>query len=456
MIAPFYPELRCVQNGTQFGTIPHTNKYKERKVNTMKRSFFILLFLLVLLVLSAQAEVEQVVIPDSPSLDLETLAEARAAMWDNYREEMLNDETLIRETHDHAMTFGDATMRYTVEVFGEKPEEGYPLYIAMHGGGSGDTPDFNDSQWEDMQSYYSSDLECGVYVAVRGVRDTWDTHFNPESYPLYDRLIQYMILTEQVDPNRVYLMGFSAGGDGVYAISARMPDRFAAVNMSSGHPNGISLINLFNLPIQLQAGEFDDAYDRNRVTAEYGLKLDELQNTCGGYEHRTLIHYDRGHNYGDFQREPLDVMRDISAWLNHGDRSHVAIDAYPPDFMDLFTRDPLPLKVIWDLSTRAELRETESFYYLSAPQSTNQGVITVSADGDNRFLVEAEAVNGEFSMLFNEYMVDFSQPVTFDVNGEETTLTLTPDMTILMGTTLDRGDPWYQFEAMVTFKNING
>lgn len=183
------------------------------------------------------------------------LAEAREAAWSAYREASLSDPTLLKETGDYAMTFGEATMRYTVEVIGDRPEDGYPLYIAMHGGGSGDTPDINDEQWDEMKEYYFEALDCGVYVAVRGVRDTWDTHFNPESYPLYDRLIRYMILTQDVNPNRVYLEGFSAGGDGVYAISTRMPDRFAAANMSSGHPNGISLLNLFNLPIQLQAGE---------------------------------------------------------------------------------------------------------------------------------------------------------------------------------------------------------
>lgn len=413
-----------------------------------------MLVLLLSLTAHAQVVVEPLVIPDSPALEIDDLDEVREAAWDNYREEMLSDETLLRETQEKAMTFGEATMRYSVQVIGDKPEAGYPLYIAMHGGGWDETPDFNDSQWVDMMLYYSDDLDCGVYVAVRGVRDTWDTHFNPESYPLYDRLIQYMILTEDVDPNRVYLEGFSAGGDGVYAISTRMPDRFAAANMSSGHPNGVSLINLRNLPIQLQAGEFDAEYDRNKVTAEYGMKLDELQSRNGGYEHRTLIHYNEGHNYDDSSRVPIEVMSDAAAWLKEGDRTHEPVDSFPPDYMDQYTRDPMPLNVVWDLTTRAELRETESFYYLSAPYTTNQGVITVKADGDNRFIVDTQNVNGEFSMFLNEHMVDFSAPVTFVVGGEETALTLTPDMTILMATTLDRGDPWYQFEAMVTFKEL--
>ena len=412
-----------------------------------------MLLLLLLMAIPAQAQfaVEPLEAEAPLPIESDDLAEARAEAWNAYCDAWLSDPALVQETGDCAMTFGEATMRYTVEVIGDMPEDGYPLYIAMHGGGSDDTPDFNDEQWDEMKLYYSEALDCGVYVAVRGVRDTWDTHFNPESYPLYDRLIRYMILTQNVNPNRVYLEGFSAGGDGVYAIATRMPDRFAAANMSSGHPNGVSLVNLYNLPIQLQAGEFDDAYDRHRITAEYGLKLDALQAENGGYEHRTLIHYDCGHNYEDYAPTPIPVMADVAAWLNDGDRTHVDVDCFPPDYMDAFSRDPLPPMLVWDLSTRADSRETAAFYYLSAPYTTNQGRIRVSGGDDNRFVIEAEDVNGDFCMMLNEYMVDFSQPVTFTVNGEETTLTLTPDRSILTATTEDRGDPWFQFEAMVWF-----
>ena len=417
------------------------------------RKLLVILLLALMLELPAGAEyaVEPLENADPQPIEVENLAEAREEAWNTYANAQLNDPTLLQETQDCAMTFGEATMRYTVQVIGDMPENGYPLYIAMHGGGSGDTPEVNDEQWDEMKDYYSAALDCGVYVAVRGVRDTWDTHFNPESYPLYDRLIRYMILTQNVNPNRVYLEGFSAGGDGVYAIANRMTDRFAAANMSSGHPNGISMVNLYNMPIQLQAGEFDDEYDRNRVTAEYGLKLDALQAEYGGYEHRTLIHYDCGHNYEDYEPTHIPVMADVAAWLNDGDRTTVDVDSFPPDYMDDFIRDPYPTSIIWDLSTRADTRETETFYYMSAPYTTNEGMIKVASAGDNAFAIEAEDVNGEFSIMLNEYMVDFSRPVTFIINEEETTLNLTPDMAVLAATTEDRGDPWYQFEAMVTF-----
>ena len=74
-----------------------------------------------------------------------------------------------------------------------------------------------------------------------------------------------MILCHSVDPNRVYLLGYSAGGDGVYQITPRMADRWAGANMSAGHPNGVGLVNLYHVPFVIQVGECDSAYNRNKV-----------------------------------------------------------------------------------------------------------------------------------------------------------------------------------------------
>ncbi len=384
----------------------------------------------------------------------EDLSQARQSVWDEYAKELLADKEMQNETQQQTLLFGDVTMRYTLEVKGKMPENGYPLYIALHGGGQSDTPAVNDQQWKHMQSYYLDWLDCGVYVAVRGVRDTWDTHFNPESYPLYDKLIQYMILTQNVDPNRVYLEGFSAGGDGVYAISPRMADRFAAVNMSSGHPNGVSLINLYNLPIQLQAGEFDTAYNRNTVTAEYGIYLDELQaQEPGGYIHRVLIHLNKGHNYPDYESMKQTIIGDYAAWLKGENNTYSHIDCFPPHYMRDFTRDPLPEKVIWDLNTRADQRTTQSFYYLSAPY-TASGTLRVTRKADNRIEIDASEFEGEFAIYLNEEMIDFSKPVTFVLEDREVSLALTPSYEVLKATTYDRGDPNYQFEAKISYAEL--
>ncbi len=286
----------------------------------------------------------------------------------------------------------------------------------------------------------------------RGVRDTWDCHFNPESYPLYDRLIENMIAFYDVDPNRVYLTGFSAGGDGVYAIVAKMADRFAAANMSAGHPNGLPLWNLYNMPLQLQVGENDTAYERNVVTARYGRLLDEYQEELGGgYIHNTYIHQGQGHNFRDNSMSDQKVMADSAAWLESGDSAVVEVDANAIRFMEQYVREPLPERVVWDLSQRAEQRTGESFYWLQADSQLTEGKIVVSCDREtNSITVEECSIAGEVTFLLSNDMLDLFAPVTINTPDGSDTVTVAPDYDLLYETTMERGDCNYQFAAKIT------
>jgi poly(3-hydroxybutyrate) depolymerase len=47
---------------------------------------------------------------------------------------------------------------------------------------------------------------------------------------MYDRLIENMIIFEDIDPNRVYFLGYSCGGDGVYQIAPRIVLAFIRIS----------------------------------------------------------------------------------------------------------------------------------------------------------------------------------------------------------------------------------
>ncbi|MBQ8092990.1 MAG: hypothetical protein IJ242_05370, partial [Clostridia bacterium] len=127
-------------------------------------------------------------------------------------------------------------------------------------------------------------------------------------------------------------------------------------------------------------------------------------------------------------------------------------NSFPPDYMDQFVRNPIPERIIWDLSTRATMRETMSHYYLRAPYDTNRGILMALLDRkENAVILDVQELNGPFSLFLNEEMVDFSQMIRLEVNGEATMLSVMPDRRILEKSTYDRGDPCYQFEAEIHF-----
>ena len=124
----------------------------------------------------------------------------------------------------------------------------------MHGGG-GAPPQVNDQQWENQKRLYT--LSEGVYLVPRAPTNTWNLWHQGHIDGMFSRLIENMIALEDVNPDKVYLMGYSAGGDGVYQLAPRMADRFAAAAMMAGHPNETSPLGLRNLPFTLHMGGRD-------------------------------------------------------------------------------------------------------------------------------------------------------------------------------------------------------
>ncbi|MBF0316212.1 MAG: hypothetical protein HQK52_22535 [Oligoflexia bacterium] len=384
-----------------------------------------------------------------------------ASLWDDYKLSQLRDPQRLQEHQARAITYHGMAMKYVYSKLGNKPSSGYPLYIALHGGG-GAPPSVNDSQWQHMQIYYRDSIKEGIYLAPRGVTNTWNLHFVDESYALYDRLIENMILFEDVDPNRVYILGFSAGGDGIYQIAPRMNDRFAAVNMSAGHPNGVSLTNVYNLPFLLQVGEMDSAYNRNRVAAEYCGKLQELHTRyAGGFVSECNIHYQRPHNFYDNDaRETLQkVLRSPAQWLRNNDRTTVERNTNAIAWLKRFVRDPLPRRVVWDLQTRAPRAGThgQQNYWLDIGSETVQslGVQEIVAGYDfasNTITIETPAPT-YLKILLKQGMVDFSRDIRVIVNGESLFERVVVKQQTRRRTLLDRGDPNYIFDAALLLSN---
>jgi poly(3-hydroxybutyrate) depolymerase len=320
-------------------------------------------------------------------------------------------------------------MRFWYTVYGEPPEgRGRSLFFSMHGGG-GTAASVNDGQWQNQKKLYRPDE--GVYLVPRAPTDTWNLWHQGHIDPLFDELILAMVACEGVDPDRVYLTGYSAGGDGTFQLAPRMADRFAAAAAMAGHPNETVPDGLRNLPFALHMGAEDAAYGRNEKAREWRDALAQLrERDPGGYEHEVVLHEGKGH------------------WMDREDA--VAIP-----WMAARARDLRPDRIVWVQDDVTH----ERFYWLHdaspAPRrrlvaEIDDGTVTVTALGEDPSAADALSIrlDDELANLDDPIRVVFRRGPSAD---PEVVFEGTVPRTIgtAARTLAERGDPRGVFTAEI-------
>jgi len=301
------------------------------------------------------------------------------------------------------------TMRFLEKTFGTKPATGWSLYISMHGGG-GAPPRVNDGQWKNQIRLYQP--KEGIVVAPRAPTDTWNLWHQGHIDDLFDRLIENYVVLREVNPDRIYLLGYSAGGDGVYQLAPRMADRFAAASMMAGHPNDANPLGLRNLPFMIWCGEKDAAYKRNQVAKKWGERLEELQAAdADGYLHKTTIVKGAGH------------------WMNGTDRAAIP-------WMGKHKRDPWPKEVVWHQSGRTH----ERFYWLQNEQPVKGQTIKATVEKQT-LTIQADGIE-KLTLRLSDSLVDLDSPVRVIFNGERVHDAIVPRSSAVVKASLaERADP---------------
>ena len=315
-----------------------------------------------------------------------------------------------KEVQAKLLEKGELKMPFFYKVFGDKPQAGRALFISMHGGG-GAPAAVNDGQYENQKRLYQP--KEGVYLAPRAPTNTWNLWHEGHIDGFFDRLIADMILFEDVDSDRVYLMGYSAGGDGVYQLAPRMADRFAAASMMAGHPNETSPLGLRNLPFTIHMGEKDGAYNRNKIAESWKGLLGELrQKDESGYEHFVKIHAGKGH------------------WM---DRQ----DAEALEWMTQYTRNRYPTKIVWKQDDIVGKR----YYWLGAEGQVPDRSLSV-VERENQEIRITESDLQELTIYLSDAFIDCDKEVRVQW-GETQVHVGVPLRTIatLSQTLQERGDP---------------
>ena len=350
-------------------------------------------------------------------LSQDAAQQASDLLWKDHVE--LIRQTRHKEMQAKRIELGKNVLRFDYKLFGKRPAAGRSLYISLHGGG-GTTQAVNDQQWENQKRLYRP--KEGVYLAPRAPTNTWNLWHQGHIDPLFDRLISNLIVFEQVDPNRVYLMGYSAGGDGVYQLAPRMADRWAAAAMMAGHPNEASPLSLRNIGFALHMGELDKAYNRNGVARQWQERLAKLrEDDPRGYAHEVKLHEGKGH------------------WM---DRQ----DAVAVPWMARFRRDPVPQRVVWhqDDVTHA------ASYWLAVPDAAKARALVVADREGQRITLTSSDVK-RLLVRLDDRMVNLDEEVVIEGNGETVFRgRLSRSIESLATSLAMREDPGLMFSAAVT------
>ncbi|MFM2418995.1 MAG: hypothetical protein RL385_3718, partial [Pseudomonadota bacterium] len=303
-------------------------------------------------------------------LTKDAAAAAEKKLWGDFAAGVRTErasEVGATESTARAIKLDNLTLRYYLARSGGTPSGGPSLFISMHGGGSAPAAT-NDSQWRNQIALVSGYKPVdAIWVAPRAPVDDWNMWFVAGIDALIERLITNMIVFEGVNPNKVYINGYSAGGDGVYQLGPRMGERWAGAGMSAGHPNAASPLSLRNVPFAIHVGGDDTAFDRNLKAREWGMRLESLAAADpGGYDNQWQVHAGRPH------------------WMELD-------DAVSIPFLQRHTRDPIPKKIVWE---QADVPRAH-FYWLAvdAQNRAKGSLLTAHYDEGGITIEKAEGVH---------------------------------------------------------------
>lgn len=359
----------------------------------------------------------QIFAPQVEKLLAENESAVRQIAWQAYQNSQANSDAQ-KDYDAHQVRFEKHLSAYTIKTVGTRSAKGWPLFIAMHGGG-GTAKEVNDSQWKTMQIYYKDHPEVGgyLYLALRAPNDTWNGFYDDYVYPLIGNLIRQFLLFGDVDANKVFLMGYSHGGYGAFAIGPKMPDHFAAIHASAAAPTDgeTSAKTLRNTPFSVMVGGEDTAYGRRERDEKFAELIKQLKGE------RTDIYPVTVQVMPGFQHSNLQ------------DRDKIP-DLYP------HIRNAAPRELTWEQTDSV----IHDFYWLHCDAPAKQQEINATCR-DNKVTITANAP--DLTVLLDSRLIDFARPVTFEVNGHQTTETLHPSPRVLCDSMMQRGDSDLAFTA---------
>ena len=197
-----------------------------------------------------------------------------------------SSEEVPTETHlqGHFRAEDGTTMRYLVwlpEGYGDDRDKQHPLIVFLHGSG--------DAQYESefvVSFGLPAVLELGEqpenfdFVVISPQAAPGSAWWTNRQVDIIDELLEEMLNTYLVDPERVYLTGLSMGGYGSWYVATAHPERYAAMVSTSGSAYGSANLPPEEFMCQLKKVPVRGFHGETDAIAEYQL----VESAVRGFE----------------------------------------------------------------------------------------------------------------------------------------------------------------------------
>ena len=311
----------------------------------------------------------------------------------------------------------DAHMNFYLGVKGDKPKDGYPVFLYLHGSGP------RDREW--ATGFRLAKLfqdSPSMYIVPQIPRDReWYRWWQRSKQWAWERILRIIMSMPEVDKNRIYVFGISEGGYGSQRLASFYADYWAAAGpMAGGEPlKNAPVENLGNVALSFLTGDRDMMFYRNMLTRTTGEKLDSMQRLFPNeYKHRVELIPGKGHSIDYTPTTP---------WLAQYKRN-----AQPRHFIwENMEMDGLKRNAFYNLQVLEETDAYRTQYEFTANEDNS---IDIKVDTIEYFTTWKDpqwgidmlfgkklipAQHGYIRLFLSDTLVDLNKKVTVRINGKE-------------------------------------
>ena len=311
----------------------------------------------------------------------------------------------------------NARMNFYLGAKGEKPKDGYPVFLYLHGSGP------RENEWATgLRLARMFQDGPSMYIVPQIPQEgEWYRWWQRSKQWAWEKILRILLSMPEVDKNRIYVFGISEGGYGSQRLASFYADYWAAAGpMAGGEPLvNAPVENIGNVPFSFLTGDKDYMFYRHLLTKTTGEKLDSMQRIYPNeYKHRVELIPDKGHSIDYTPTTP---------WLAQHKRN-----AQPRHFIwENLEMDGLKRNAFYNLQV---LKEDDTFrtqyeFTANADNSIDLKVDAIKYNTtwkDPRWGIDmlfskdlTPAQHGHLRIFLSDQLVDLNQKVTIRINGKE-------------------------------------